>query len=267
MAVPGRGRHTALGGQLRRGAAAGRRVRRSTRLARRTCCATRSARVGGGRAAAGGQRHRCSGFSRLTYSLATQPPDPERARPAAPASTARRTWRSCIASVLAFALALPSDIDFLAGIFAFGAMLAFTIAHLSVIALRFREPDRSSASTGCRCRSASAAARCRCRPLLGALIALAGWVSVLVLHEGARYRRRRAGWSSGSRSTSIYRRGQDKPLRKRFTIPAAALAGRAPRSSTAASSCRCSATSSTTTSSAPRAGSRPRRATRARAAP
>ena len=46
-----------------------------------------------------------------------------------------------LAAVLAFGLTLSDDIEFLAGIFAFGAMLAFTLAHLSVIVLRFREPD------------------------------------------------------------------------------------------------------------------------------
>ena len=43
--------------------------------------------------------------------------------------------------VAGHALVDPADLDFLVGIYAFGAMLAFTIAHLSVIVLRFREPD------------------------------------------------------------------------------------------------------------------------------
>src|SRR5262249_50582659 len=46
------------------------------------------------------------------------------------------------AALIAAALVLPTDLDFLVGIYAFGAMLAFTIAHASVVALRFREPDR-----------------------------------------------------------------------------------------------------------------------------
>ena len=50
-----------------------------------------------------------------------------------------------IAAVIAFGLAIPHDLEFLAGVFAFGAMITFAIAHLSVIALRFREPDRPSA--------------------------------------------------------------------------------------------------------------------------
>ena len=36
----------------------------------------------------------------------------------------------------------PENLDFLVGIYAFGAMLAFTIAHLSICRLRYSEPDR-----------------------------------------------------------------------------------------------------------------------------
>jgi APA family basic amino acid/polyamine antiporter len=37
---------------------------------------------------------------------------------------------------------LPGKADFLGTVYAFGAMLSFTIAHVSVIALRMKEPDR-----------------------------------------------------------------------------------------------------------------------------
>ena len=47
-----------------------------------------------------------------------------------------------IAAVLALALAIPGDIEFLAGVYAFGALLAVTIAHLSIVRLRVVEPDR-----------------------------------------------------------------------------------------------------------------------------
>jgi basic amino acid/polyamine antiporter, APA family len=58
--------------------------------------------------------------------------------------------------------------------------------------------------------------------VLGALFAAAAWVSIIVLHEGARV----VGgvWMlSGVLLYSVYRRGQGKSLRKRFTIPATAL--------------------------------------------
>jgi APA family basic amino acid/polyamine antiporter len=126
-----------------------------------------------------------------------------------------------IAAALAFLLTLRGDLDFLFGLFAFGAMLAFTIAHLSVIVLRYREPERP--------RAFQVPLSIRVGPgriplpsALGALMAFAGWVSVLVLHEGARW----AGvlWmAAGIVLYVIYRKGQDKPLRKRFTIPEEAL--------------------------------------------
>ena len=43
---------------------------------------------------------------------------------------------------LAVLLLIPADIEFLASIYAFGATISFTIVHLSVIRLRWREPDR-----------------------------------------------------------------------------------------------------------------------------
>jgi APA family basic amino acid/polyamine antiporter len=58
--------------------------------------------------------------------------------------------------------------------------------------------------------------------LIGAVGSFAAWVSVLVLHEGARA----VGglWMLGGLVLYVvYRLGQDKPLRKRFTIPEAAL--------------------------------------------
>ena len=47
-----------------------------------------------------------------------------------------------IAAVLAGALVAPEDLDFLVGIYAFGALVAFMLAHLSILKLRFSEPDR-----------------------------------------------------------------------------------------------------------------------------
>ena len=160
------------------------------------------------------------GVSRLTYSLATnrQIPsaigrlDPKRSTP----------WVAIvICGLLAFGLVLSSDLDFLAGTFAFGATLAFAIAHASVIRLRFREatarrPYRMPFSIKLGSGSLPLPA------VLGFVMAVAAWVSVVILHEGARY----AGgaWLLGGLLLYvIYRRGQDKPLRKRFTIPATVL--------------------------------------------
>ena len=47
-----------------------------------------------------------------------------------------------IAALLALGLAIPGDIRFLAQVYAFGALLAITIAHLSILRLRATDPER-----------------------------------------------------------------------------------------------------------------------------
>jgi basic amino acid/polyamine antiporter, APA family len=160
------------------------------------------------------------GLSRLTYSLATN-----RQIPSAAGRLAER-WGTpylaiAVAGIIAFGFAVPHDIEFLAGVFAFGAMISVALAHLSVIVLRFRESDRPSAfRVPLSIRIAGGAV-----PLpavLGFVIAVAVWLSVLVLHQGGRI----IGslWMlAGLLLYVTYRRTQDKPLRKRFTIPAEAL--------------------------------------------
>ena len=160
------------------------------------------------------------GLARLAYSLATN-----RQIPSAVGRLQRRRGTPYVtiilAALIAFALAIPHDLNFLAGLFAFGAMLAFSIAHLSVIRLRFREPDRPSAfrvPLSVRVRGADV-------PLpavFGALFSILVWISILVYHSGARVVG--AGWMVGGVTLYvIYRRGQGKSLTKRFTIPAEAL--------------------------------------------
>jgi APA family basic amino acid/polyamine antiporter len=162
------------------------------------------------------------GLARLSYSLATNRQ--------IPSLVGRLHERSgtpyiaiAVAGLVAFGLVVPADVDFLAGLFAFGAMLAFTIAHLSVIVLRFREAGRASAFR----MPLSVRVGRGSLPLpavIGALLALAGWVSVVALHEGARI----AGgiWMvAGLALYVIYRLGQGKKLTRRFTIPAEALVG------------------------------------------
>jgi APA family basic amino acid/polyamine antiporter len=160
------------------------------------------------------------GFSRIAYSLATNRQIPSLLGRLHPRYGTPYVAIG-LASVISFALACSSDIDFLAGIFALGAMLVFAIAHLSVVALRFREPDaprvyRVPLSVSIRGGSVPIPA------VVGAVTALAGWASVLILHAGARYVG--GAWLLfGVTLYVVYRRGQGKPLRARFTIPAAAL--------------------------------------------
>ncbi len=160
------------------------------------------------------------GIGRLAYSLGTHRQIPSLlSRLDSKHSTPYVTI--AIASVLAFGLTLSGDVEFLAGIFAFGAMLALTLAHLSVIVLRFREPDRPrpfrvplSVNVGGGSIPLPSA--------LGALLGGSAWITVIILHQGARI----AGgiWMVGGILLYVvYRRSSGKPLTKRFTIPEAAL--------------------------------------------
>ena len=81
------------------------------------------------------------GLSRLAYSLATN-----KQIPSVLGRLQRRTGTPyvviVVAAVLASALVVPRDLEFLVGIYAFGAMTAFLIAHVSICVLRYREADR-----------------------------------------------------------------------------------------------------------------------------
>ena len=160
------------------------------------------------------------GIGRLAYSLGTNRQIPSLA---ARLDATRGTpyVAITIAAAIAFALSCSADAEWLAGIFAFGATLAFTLAHLSVVVLRYREPDRKRAfrvPLNIRIGGGDL-------PLpsaLGAILGAASWVTVVVLHEGARYVG--GGWLlTGLAMYVIYRKAQGKSLSQRFTIPETAL--------------------------------------------
>jgi APA family basic amino acid/polyamine antiporter len=80
------------------------------------------------------------GVSRLTYSMGQYRQLPEGLRRLHP------KFRTPYIAIILFGLVacltiLPGQADFLGTIYAFGAMLSFTIAHLAVVALRIRQPD------------------------------------------------------------------------------------------------------------------------------
>ena len=81
------------------------------------------------------------GVSRLTFSMGQHRQLPERLRAVHP--TFRTPWIAIlIFSAVAAVTLIPGETDLLATMYSFGAMLSFTIAHLSVIALRRRQPER-----------------------------------------------------------------------------------------------------------------------------
>ncbi len=160
------------------------------------------------------------GVSRVGYSMATN-----RQIPSAVGRLHPRFGTPFLiiagAAVAAGALVIPRRLELLVGIYAFGALLAFTIAHVSVIALRYREPDRPrdyAVPMSVRFRGG----RLPLPAVLGALLAGAGWIALLVYHAGARWVG--LAWLlAGLVLYVTYRKAEQKPLLKRVTIPDRAL--------------------------------------------
>ena len=129
-----------------------------------------------------------------------------------------------LGALLATALVIPADLELLAAIYAFGATLAFTLVHLAVLRLRFREPERDrpyripfNVRVGRADLPLSA--------LLGALVSGVAFVSVLVLHDAARFVG--AGWMLFGVALYVgYRLVEGKPVFKRVSVPAKALTRR-----------------------------------------
>ncbi|MEA2222733.1 MAG: basic amino acid/polyamine antiporter, family [Solirubrobacteraceae bacterium] len=166
------------------------------------------------------------GLTRLAYSLATNRQIPSAIGRLHP-RYATPYVVIALAAVLASALIFPRDLEFLVGIYAFGAMLAFFIAHLSICVLRYREADRErpyriplSVRIGGGDLPLPA--------VLGALMALVGIVSLLGFHAGART----IGivWMAVGLALYVgYRRHAGMPIRERVVVSEASLRSEPPR--------------------------------------
>jgi basic amino acid/polyamine antiporter, APA family len=81
------------------------------------------------------------GVSRLTYSMGQHRQLPEVLRAVHPRF--RTPWIAILVfSAVAAITLIPGETDLLATMYSFGAMLSFTIAHVSVVRLRQREPEK-----------------------------------------------------------------------------------------------------------------------------
>lgn len=124
------------------------------------------------------------GFSRLSYSLSTNRQIPRFLGRLEPGRLT--PWILILLAALgAGALAFTRDLQFLLGLYAFGALLGLTLAHLSIIRLRFRDPDAVrpySVPLNVRVGTVSLPVP----SVIGALLGAAIWVSVVVTHPGAR---------------------------------------------------------------------------------
>jgi APA family basic amino acid/polyamine antiporter len=132
-----------------------------------------------------------SGIARLTYSLAEHG--------SLPRELARLERRALVSSesiviaaglaiglILLTELAAGGDPVFLASLYSFGVLIAFTAAQLAVIRLRGREPElerpfRAGPNVSIRGVSVPLPA------LVGAPLTAAIWVLAMATHEGARY--------------------------------------------------------------------------------
>ena len=100
------------------------------------------------------------GLSRLAYSLSTNRQIPS-AMGRLHSSRSTPFVVITIAALLAAGLTVPQDLELMVGIFAYErALVGLTIAHLSIVVLRYKEPN-SRAPTGSPSASACAAPTCR----------------------------------------------------------------------------------------------------------
>ncbi|HYM44642.1 MAG TPA: amino acid permease [Solirubrobacteraceae bacterium] len=155
------------------------------------------------------------GLSRLAYSLSTNRQIPSGLGRLHPQRSTPYVLIA-LAGLIAAGLAASENLDFLVGIYAFGAMLAFTIAHLSICKLRYSEPDRD------RPYKMPLSRRVRGGELplpaaFGALASVAGWVAVMIVHEPARYVG--VAWMAvGIVLYVVYRRADETSLLRRVTV-------------------------------------------------
>jgi APA family basic amino acid/polyamine antiporter len=131
-----------------------------------------------------------SGFTRLAHSLGDHGQLPR-----AFGRMHRRTLVSPQAIVAATAISIAivigtgligDDVEFLASVYSFGVLAAFTAAQLAVIRLRFREPDLARpfrAPLNVRVGNAEVPIPA----VVGSALTAAIWVVAMVTHPGARY--------------------------------------------------------------------------------
>ena len=163
------------------------------------------------------------GVSRLGYSLALNRQIPSRIGFLHPQRSTPVVIIG-IAAAIAVLLLLTADLEFLLGISAFGATLAFTVVCVSVCRLRWREPDRDRPYR-MPLNVPLGRAQLPIPAVLGALLSGAAFASVLAFHGAARWVG--LGWLAfGALLYVGYRLSEDKPLLKRITVPEKVLTRR-----------------------------------------
>jgi APA family basic amino acid/polyamine antiporter len=144
------------------------------------------------------------GASRITYAMASYRQLPEIFRRVHPRF--KTPWISLIvfAGIISILTLLPGKVDFLGTMYSFGAMLSFTIAHLSLIAIRAKRRDEELVFRG--------RPNLRVRGIdwpifafVGALATGVAWLVVVVQTPSTRYAG--LGWlAAGFAMYLVYRR-------------------------------------------------------------
>ena len=150
-----------------------------------------------------------------------EPPDPVAVRRPALARGRRRCGSSCFGAVVAIALLIPADLEFLAAICAFGATIAFMLVGASVCRLRYKEPDRDRPY-----RMPLNIGKLPIPGVLCVVLSCIGFFALLIEHGDARWVG--VAWMlSGIVLYVGYRTSQGKHILKRVTVPESALTRRA----------------------------------------
>ena len=159
------------------------------------------------------------GASRITYSMASYRQLPEIFRRLHP--RLRTPWLSLIvfAGIAPTLFLITGQVDFLGRMYAFGAMLSFTIAHVAVVTLRIRKPDDEM-----EWRARPSIGRWPLFAIVGALGTGIAWLVVVVQDAPTRYAG--IGWLAlGFVFYPLYRRRLGEPLRTTVRAPVVITVG------------------------------------------
>ena len=158
------------------------------------------------------------GASRITYSMSTYRQLPDAFRRLHPRF--KTPWLSLMvfAGLTSILVLLPGQVDFLGTMYSFGAMLSFTVAHASVIALRFHHRDEElvyRARPNLRLRGID----WPIFAVFGGFCTAAAWVIVVVQTPATRYAG--LGWLAfGFVFYAVYRkRTVGRPMRETVRAP------------------------------------------------
>jgi APA family basic amino acid/polyamine antiporter len=161
------------------------------------------------------------GASRITYAMASYRQLPDLFRRVHPHF--RTPWIALVvfAGIVSIATLLPGRVDFLGTMYSFGAMLSFTIAHVSITVLRYRRRDEELLFRG-RPNLRVGGVDWPLFALVGMLGTGLAWIVVVVQTPDTRWAG--LGWLAiGFAAYALYRRRVRLPLAETTRAPALVL--------------------------------------------